>query len=100
MNWLRKKIEPNMPKYIASETTLVTAKLRLAKNRIGSIGARARSSQATKAATKASPAASEMTTSVQPQPSVCARTRPKTTPKRPVETSPRPGRSSRDPFGP
>ena len=30
MNWLRKKIEPNMPKYIASETTLVTAKLRCA----------------------------------------------------------------------
>jgi hypothetical protein len=24
MNWLRKKIEPNIPKYMLSETTLVT----------------------------------------------------------------------------
>jgi hypothetical protein len=35
MYWLRKKIEPNMPKYIDSETAFVTAKLRLAKNDIG-----------------------------------------------------------------
>ena len=41
MNWLRKKIEPNIPKYIASDTALVTAKRRLAKNSIGSIGDRA-----------------------------------------------------------
>ena len=45
MYWVRKKIEPNIPKYIASETTLVTAKQRLAKNshrqhRLGSCAAR------------------------------------------------------------
>jgi hypothetical protein len=38
MNWLRKKIDPNIPKYIASEMTLVTAKPRRAKKLIGSIG--------------------------------------------------------------
>ena len=43
-NWLRKKIEPNIPKYIASETALVTVNDRLAKNRIGSIGDSVRSS--------------------------------------------------------
>ena len=43
-NWLRKKIEPNIPKYIASETTLVTAKPRLAKKFSGSIGSLVRSS--------------------------------------------------------
>jgi hypothetical protein len=42
--WLRKKIEPNMPKYIASETVFVTAKLRLAKKLIGSIGSSVRAS--------------------------------------------------------
>ena len=39
-----KKIEPNIPKYIDSETTLVTAKLRRLKNSIGSIGSGVRSS--------------------------------------------------------
>ena len=38
-----------MPKYMVSETTLVTAKLRLAKKRMGSIGSAARNSQATNA---------------------------------------------------
>ena len=44
MNWLRKKIEPNIPKYMASETALATLKDRWAKKRIGSIGSRVRSS--------------------------------------------------------
>ena len=45
----RKKIEPNMPKYMVSEATLVTAKERLAKKDIGSIGSAVRSSTTTKA---------------------------------------------------
>src|SRR5208283_5150962 len=35
MYWERKKIEPNMPKYMLSDTTFVTAKERLAKKYIG-----------------------------------------------------------------
>ncbi len=49
MYWERKKIEPNIPKYMLSDTTFVTAKERRAKNSIGSIGSRARSSQPTNA---------------------------------------------------
>src|SRR6202035_6056720 len=44
--WERKKIEPNIPKYMLREATLVTAKERLAKKHIGSMGSRVRSSQA------------------------------------------------------
>ena len=76
MNWLRKKIEPNMPKYIAIETTLVTAKLRLAKNCIGSIGDSVRSSWRTKAASRTTPAPMLIITSGAVQPIVWARTRP------------------------
>ena len=61
--WLMKKIEPNMPKYIASDTTFVTAKLRRLKKAIGSIGSELRSSWATNATSSTTPAASEMTTS-------------------------------------
>ena len=99
-NWLRKKIEPNIPKYIASETTLVTAKPRLAKNSIGSIGASERSSLITNATTSAAPAASETTTSVEPQPSDWLRTSPNTIPNRPSEPYSSPDRSRRDLAGP
>ena len=44
MYWERKKIEPNIPKYMLSEATLVTANERLAKKAIGSIGSRVRRS--------------------------------------------------------
>ena len=94
MYWERKKIEPNMPKYMVSEATLVTAKERLAKNVIGSIGSGVRRSQATKPASSAAPASSVARIVELVQPSDCARTRPKTIPKRPPEASTRPGRSS------
>ena len=57
-NWASRKIEPNMPKNIANETPLVAAKARERKKRIGSIGAGARSSQATKRGERAAPASS------------------------------------------
>ncbi len=94
MYWDRKKIEPNMPKYMLSEATFVTAKERLAKNDIGSIGSAARSSQATKLASRTAPPISEMRIVGLVQPSDCARTRPNTIPNAPVEASARPGRSS------
>ncbi len=75
-NWLRKKIEPNIPKYIAIDTALVTANPRLAKNCIGSMGSEVRSSCQTNAASSPVPAASPITTSALPQPSDCERTRP------------------------
>ena len=63
-NWLRKKIEPNIPKYIASETTLVTAKPRLAKNSSAASGrVGAQLVRSTNATTSTAPAASETTTS-------------------------------------
>src|SRR6476619_6571629 len=75
-NWLRKKIEPNIPKYIAIETALVTAKLRLVKKLIGSIGSEVRSSCQMKATSSAVPAARLTTTSELDQPSDCERTSP------------------------
>ena len=59
-NWASRKIDPNTPKYIANDRPLVAANPRERKNRIGSIGAGARSSQATKAITKAIPTANEV----------------------------------------
>src|SRR3954454_10354512 len=50
-----RKIEPNIPKYIASEAAFDAANARRRKNRIGSMGAGARSSQATNPATSSSP---------------------------------------------
>ena len=80
-----------MPKYIASETPLVAANARLRKKRIGSIGAGARSSQTTKAATRAAPPVSAPRTVALVQPSALARTRPYTTPNRPAPASASPG---------
>src|SRR3954465_3112593 len=53
-----RKIEPKTPKNIASDTPLVVAKPRLRKKRSGSIGALARASHATKAASRTTPAPS------------------------------------------
>ncbi len=95
MYWERKKIEPNMPKYMVSEATLVTAKERLAKKDIGSIGSAVRRSPEDEGDRAArAPAISEARTVELVQPSDCARTRPKTTPNRPPEPSARPRRSS------
>ncbi len=93
-NWLRKKIEPNIPKYMASDTALVTAKPRRAKKLIGSIGASVRRSWTMKAIVSATPAASDDEHPVLVQPSDWLRISPNTIPNRPVEPSPSPGRSS------
>ena len=90
----RKKIDPNIPKYMVSDAKLVTANARREKNAIGSIGSRARRSHTTNAASSTAPAPSEARTVGEVHPSDWARTRPNTTPKAPVEASARPGRSS------
>ena len=60
------------------------------KKRIGSIGSRARSSQATNAATSSAPPTSEPSTSTLPQPAWFPRTSPQTIPSAPPVTSARP----------
>ena len=65
-----------MPNVIASETPFVAANWRERKRRSGSIGARARSSHATKPASRTTPAAIDATTSVEPQPAGFPRTTP------------------------
>ena len=55
---MSRKIEPNIPKNMNREETLPSEKARFLKNRIGSIGLGARSSQATNAAVKATPSPS------------------------------------------
>ena len=57
---------------------------------MGSIGSRARSSQATKAASRSRPVASAASTSAPPQPAPLPRTSPHTTPSTPPVTSARP----------
>ena len=59
----------------------------------GIIGATARRSQATNAATSAAPPISAPSTSALPQPAALARTRPHTSPSAPALRSPSPGRS-------
>jgi hypothetical protein len=84
-----------MPKNIAREAAFVNEKVRLRKKRIGSIGAEARSSQATKAASTAAPAVSEPAISRLDQPDWFPRTTPHTIPSRPALARPSPGRSRR-----
>ena len=67
------------------------------KKRIGSIGARLRSSQATNAAIRSAPAISEPTISGLPQPSAFPRTSAQTIPNSPALARATPGRSSRPP---
>src|SRR4051812_44796031 len=62
------------------------------KNRIGSIGDSARSSQVTKAASSTAPAANARTISGDDQPCSLALTRPHTIANSPELTSPRPAR--------
>src|SRR6185436_111264 len=71
-NWASRKIEPNIPKNIRNDAPFASAKLRDRKNRMGSIGARARSSHATNAATRMAPTASEPTISALAQPCIPA----------------------------
>ena len=46
--WVRRKIDPNMPKNMRSDAAFAAANARFRKKRIGSIGSRVRRSQATK----------------------------------------------------
>ena len=97
----RKKIEPNIPKYMLSEATLVTAKERLAKKRHrqhrlrGCDAPRRRRRHEQRQPGRSRPAS----TVVLVQPSDCARTRPNTMPKAPARASSSPRRSS-VPYGP
>ena len=77
-----------------SDATFVSAKTRLRKKRIGSIGAGERSSQSTNSAVTAAPASSEPTISGDVHPTLLPRTSPHTMPNSPTLTSPRPRRSS------
>ena len=78
-----------------SEDTFVSAKVRLRKKRIGSIGAGARNSQSTNSASTTAPEASEPTISAELQPTELPRTSPQTIPNRPALASPSPARSRR-----
>src|SRR3954465_15339013 len=62
-NWVSRKIDPNVPKYMKNETPFVTANVRLGNRASGGIGSGARRSQATNAASTASPPASDATIS-------------------------------------
>ena len=77
----------------------MAAKARLRKKRIGSIGAGARSSHATKAASSTAPAPIDASTVGLVQPSACERTIPNTIPSSPELASTTPRRSSVR-FGP
>ena len=92
-NWLSRKIEPNMPKYMKSDAPLAAANARLRKNRIGSIGSAARSSQATNAARMTAPATSEPTICGLVHPSEFPFTRPHTRPSSPSPPRTTPGTS-------
>src|SRR5947207_444318 len=94
-NWISKKIDPNIPKNMNSDETLVSVNVRFRKKRIGSIGASARSSQSTNSATTTAPTTSEPTISGEPQPTEFPRTSPQTIPNSPALASTSPGRSSR-----
>ena len=98
-NCASRKIDPNIPKNIRNEAVFARAKPRERKKRIGSIGARARSSQATKPASSAAPTASDPTISRLSHPWPFPRTRPQTIPNSPALASATPGRSRR-PAGP
>src|SRR5262245_38587664 len=65
-NFASRKIEPNIPKNLNSEARFASENVRDRKNPIGSIGDGDRSSQRTKAATKASPTTIEPTISTLP----------------------------------
>ena len=72
---------------------LASAKVRLAKKRIGSIGCSVRSSHATKDNSSAPPTTKAPMICGEVQPTSLARTRPQTIPTRPALARPRPSRS-------
>ena len=93
--WVKRKIDPNIPKNMRSDAALAAAKVRFRKNRIGSIGSRARRSQATNATRRMTPATSDRTISGLVHPRELARTRPHTRPSADAVMRPTPVTSSR-----
>ena len=97
-NCASRKMEPNIPKYISSDTRLAAVNSRLAKNSIGIIGSPPRrlvsSSHATNDATSSPPTISGPATPSDVQPCSFPRTSPNTMPNNPALTSARPGRSN------
>ncbi len=94
-NWVIRKMEPKVPKYMKNDTAFVTANARLANRSSGTIGASVRRSWATNTASRTAPADRLPTISGLVHPSPWPRTRPKTSANRPVVTRPTPGRSRR-----
>ncbi len=78
---------------MSNDAPFAAANARSRKKRIGSIGAGVRSSQATNAAVRIAPTASEPTICGLVQPSPFPWMRPQTSPSNPALTSARPGRS-------
>ena len=89
-----KKTAPVIDAFMRKTTTLPAEKPRMANRRIGSIGARARSSQPVNATASTAPAASAPATSGLAQPAELPRTRPHTSPSAAPVHSATPGRSS------
>ncbi len=89
-----KKTAPVTDAFKRKTTALPAEKPRMANRRIGSIGARARSSQPVNATASTTPAASAPATSGLAQPAELARTRPHTSPSAAPLPSTRPGTSS------
>ena len=75
-NCASRKIEPNIPKYISSDTALAALNVRERNRRSGSIGSAVRASQPMNARIPTTPRPSESTISGLPQPSSLPRTRP------------------------
>ena len=92
-NWAKKNTPVNSEAKVRKIAALPAEKARERNSPIGSIGSRARSSQATNATTSAAPATSVPTTSTEPQPAWLPRTSPQTSPSAPPETRASPARS-------
>jgi hypothetical protein len=93
-NWAVKNTAPVSEAFSKKIAALPAEKPRKPNSRIGSIGARARSSHAMNATVSTAPAASVPTTSGLAQPAELPRTRPHSSPSAAAVASPRPGRSS------
>ena len=91
---IRKAPTPTNDVVCKKIAALPAEKARARKKCIGTIGARARSSQATKTMASSPPATSEALTSKLPQPALFPRTSPHTSPREAPETLSRPPRSS------
>ena len=97
--WAIRKIDPNIPKYMQIDAKFAAENARLRKNRIGTIGDRARSSHRTNAAITARPPTTTPDRAELVQPAELAWINAHTSANRPTLTSARPPRS-RLSYGP